>query len=95
MTCNGPHHVRLVGPRFPHAFVLMKLAAGFALIVAPLATSTFARDVVIHAGTLLDGVTDTPRREVSILIRDARITAVEPALSNPPAPRSSISPARQ
>jgi Imidazolonepropionase and related amidohydrolases len=66
-----------------HPFVLTKLAAGIALIVALFATSASARDVVIHAGTLLDGVTDTPRREVSILIQDDRITAVEPGFVKP------------
>ena len=29
-------------------------------------------DLVIHAGTLIDGVADSPRRQVSILIRDER-----------------------
>ena len=62
---------------------MMKLAAGIALVVALFATSASARDVVIHAGTLLDGVTDTPRREVSILVHDDRITAVEPGFVKP------------
>ena len=83
MTSNKSHHVCLEGPRVAHAFVSMKLAASFALIVALFATSASARDVVIHAGTLLDGVTDSPRREVSILIRDDRITAVEPGFVKP------------
>jgi len=61
----------------------MKLAASFALIVALFATSASARDVVIHAGSLLDGVTDSPRREVSILVQDDRITAVEPGFVKP------------
>lgn len=54
------------------------ISAGTALIAALLATSAFARDIVIHAGALLDGVADTPRQKVSILIKDDRITAVEP-----------------
>ena len=83
MTCNKPHHLRLEVPRFAHPLLSMKLAAGFALVVAFLATSASARDVVVHAGALFDGVTDTPRREVSILIQDDRITAVEPGFVKP------------
>jgi imidazolonepropionase-like amidohydrolase len=37
-----------------------------------------ARDVVIHAGRLIDGVSGEPRANVSILIHDDRITAVQP-----------------
>src|SRR5579859_3697123 len=47
------------------------------------ATVSFAKDVVIHAGTLIDGVTETPRRQVSILIHDDRITSVEPGFKTP------------
>ncbi len=61
----------------------MKRAAGTALIIALLATSAFARDKVIHAGTLLDGVSDAPRRKVSILVHDDRISAVEPGFVTP------------
>lgn len=53
------------------------------LAVALLATSVAAKDVVIHAGTLLDGVSATPRHNVSILIHDERITAVEPGFKTP------------
>ena len=53
------------------------------LLVAPLGAPAFARDVVIHAGTLLDGLGDAPRQKVSILIHDDRIAAVEPGYVNP------------
>jgi imidazolonepropionase-like amidohydrolase len=36
-----------------------------------------ARDTVIHAGALLDGVAEAPRTNVSILIHGGRITGVE------------------
>jgi imidazolonepropionase-like amidohydrolase len=36
-----------------------------------------ASDVVIHAGTLIDGVSETPRQNMSIVIHDDRITSVE------------------
>ena len=47
------------------------------------ATPAAARDLVIHAGTLIDGVSPTPRRQVSILIHDDRITAVQPGFVRP------------
>src|SRR5882724_1998424 len=42
-----------------------------------------ARDIVVHAGSLLDGVADTPRHNVSILIHDDRITGVEAGFLSP------------
>ncbi len=60
------------GVRFKAFFsVAAGLAAGF------LASTALARDVVIHAGTLIDGVGEAPRHAVSILVRDDRITGVE------------------
>ena len=53
------------------------------LLPAIFGASAFARDVVIHAGTLLDGVGDAPRQKVSILIHDDRIAAVEPGFVTP------------
>ncbi len=53
------------------------------LSVALFASSALARDLVVHAGMLLDGVSDAPRSKVSILIKDDRITAVEPGFVNP------------
>ena len=43
-----------------------------------------AKDFVIHAGTLLDGLADAPRLQVSILIRDDRVTAVQSGYLTPP-----------
>ena len=60
---------------------LNKLAA--LVTTALLASSALARDVVIHAGTLIDGVADAPRKNVSILIHDERITAVEAGFKTP------------
>lgn len=37
-----------------------------------------AKAWLVHAGTLIDGRADQPRSEVSIHIRDGRITAIEP-----------------
>jgi len=42
-----------------------------------------AKDVVIHAGTLIDGIADTPRHQVSILVRDDKILSVESGFVTP------------
>ena len=42
-----------------------------------------AKDVVIHAGTLIDGTSDIPRKQVSILVRDDRIVSVESGFQTP------------
>src|ERR1700743_1534888 len=43
----------------------------------------FAKDVVIHAGHLIDGVSKAPREHVSIVIHDDRITGVENGFVTP------------
>lgn len=53
--------------------------AGLLAVAAPVA----AKDVVIHAGTLFDGTGKTPRKNVSIVVKDERITAVEPGFVTP------------
>ncbi len=50
-----------------------------ALGVAP----AFAQDIVIHAGTLIDGVSDAPRTRVSIVIHDDRIVRVDSGFTTP------------
>ncbi|HEY1632352.1 MAG TPA: amidohydrolase family protein [Rhizomicrobium sp.] len=60
--------------------------AALALLLAgqSLGTGAQARDLAIHAGHLIDGVTKTVRANVTILIHDDRITAVQPGFTNPP-----------
>jgi len=53
----------------------MSLTAALLLVTVSFAT---AKDIVVHAGTLIDGSGGAPRHDVSILIHDDRITAVEP-----------------
>jgi imidazolonepropionase-like amidohydrolase len=56
----------------------MKIAA-IVLVSAMMAVAckpASAKDVVIHAGTLLDGVSATPRQTMSILIHDDRIVSI-------------------
>jgi imidazolonepropionase-like amidohydrolase len=58
---------------------------GLAIGAAALAwtSSVAAKDLVIHAGRLIDGVSNAPRTNVSILIHDDRIVAVEPGFVAP------------
>jgi len=59
-----------------------------AALVATLASQICpAADYVIHAGTLIDAVSETARHNVSILIHDDRISSVEPGFTTPPGAR--------
>lgn len=62
--------------RFSTVFV------AFATLVL-LAPTVEAKDVVIHAGRLIDGRSDTVRTNVTIVIKDDRITAVEAGFVRP------------
>jgi imidazolonepropionase-like amidohydrolase len=57
------------------------LAIGLCMLAA--AATAAAGDIVIHAGTLLDGLAEAPRHRVSILIRADRIVAVESGFTSP------------
>src|SRR5258706_8032822 len=46
--------------------------------------AALARDVVVHAGALIDGVSRAPREHVSIQIHDDRITGVVDGYVTPP-----------
>lgn len=64
----------------------MKLRAALVtLAIACLATSAaIAGDIVIHAGTLIDGLSKAGRPQMSILIHDDRITAIASGFVSPP-----------
>jgi imidazolonepropionase-like amidohydrolase len=47
------------------------------------AASCAAKDLVVHAGTLIDGITDTPRQQMSILIHDDKIESVVSGFVSP------------
>jgi imidazolonepropionase-like amidohydrolase len=57
----------------------------FAAVVMTLlaAAPALAKDFAIHAGRLIDGVSAQPRNQVSILVHDDRITAVQPGFVAP------------
>ncbi|MGC1304301.1 MAG: amidohydrolase family protein [Caulobacteraceae bacterium] len=67
----------------------MRGSDGLLLLAAAMAASACcgsaqARDVVVHAGVLIDGSGAAPRNQVSILIHDDRIAAVKPGFLTPP-----------
>ena len=60
-----------------------KLAIAAVLAAGLIATAASAKDFVIHAGRLIDGTGASPRTQVSILVHDDRITAVQPGFVSP------------
>ena len=57
---------------------LVAVAAGALTTLAPART-------LIHAGTLIDGLADAPRHQVTVVVNDDRIVAVEAGYSAPAA----------
>lgn len=60
-----------------------KFACGVLVATAASLGAAQAKDVVIHAGRLIDGTGAAPRQNVSILITDQRITAIQPGFVTP------------
>lgn len=54
-----------------------------AAALCSLSGQALARDLVVHAGRLIDGVSAAPRENVSILIKDDRITEVRNGFVSP------------
>jgi imidazolonepropionase-like amidohydrolase len=54
-----------------------------AILLALGATAAPAKDLVIHAGRLIDGTGAPARKQVSILIHDDRISAIQPGFVTP------------
>jgi len=63
----------------PKEIAALALAALSSLCTASISG---AADRVIHAGTLIDGLSGAPRRQVSILIHDEQIASVEPGFTS-------------
>jgi imidazolonepropionase-like amidohydrolase len=59
------------------------LVAALSISSTPGAAETAPIDVMIHAGTLIDGVSDTPRHQVSIRLHGDRIVSVENGYQSP------------
>ena len=60
---------------------MLRYASALALMLSAGAAS--ARDMVVHAGRLIDGIDKSSRTNVSILIHDDRITAVQSGFVSP------------
>lgn len=59
-------------------------AAALGLMAAALAAGpALAKDIVVHAGTLIDAVSAAPRHQVSILVRDGVIVSVDQGFTAP------------
>jgi imidazolonepropionase-like amidohydrolase len=54
-----------------------------ALAAALAVNAVYGKDVVLHAGMLIDGIADTPRPHVSLVIRDGRIVAIQEGYISP------------
>lgn len=67
--------------RFAIGNIMRKTLLAAAL--ASLVGAAHANDVVIHAGTLIDGISETPRHDVSIVVRDDRIVSVDAGFTSP------------
>ena len=61
---------------------LIAAAIGAVLCVTGVSVVS-AKDVVVHAGRLIDGVAKQPRTQMSIVIKDDRITSVESGFVRP------------
>lgn len=58
-------------------------AAALAALLAMSAAPAAAKDLVIHAGRLIDGTGKAPRDKVSILVRDERIVSIDAGFTTP------------
>ena len=59
------------------------VAAGLGTLALCNTSPVLAKDIVIHAGHLIDGVSKSPREHVSILIHDDRITGMQDGFVTP------------
>lgn len=58
-------------------------ASALSLCVALFAPTARAADIVIHAGALIDGISEAPRQQVSIVIHDDKIVSVDSGFTTP------------
>lgn len=74
---------RLKGHRMGRGFVRALAQSAIAAGALCLAGQCLAKDVVVHAGRLIDGVSQQPRERMSILIRDGVIQQVSSGYVSP------------
>ncbi len=63
--------------------IARRMLAASAAALALAGGSASARDIVVHAGRLIDGVSGASQTSVSILIHDDRITGIQPGFVTP------------
>jgi imidazolonepropionase-like amidohydrolase len=61
----------------------MKKPVTAVLLALAIGSPALAKDIAIHAGTLLDGVSAAPRHEVTILVHDDRIAEIQAGYVSP------------
>ena len=66
-----------------------------AALLASTATSAIAGTVIVHAGKLIDGTGAAPRSQVSIIVQDDRIRAIEPGFVQPKGDETVVDLSRQ
>src|SRR5690349_10646288 len=59
------------------------IATALGAVLSGAVAPAVAKDVVIHAGQLIDGVAKQPRGQTSIVIKDGRITSLENGFVTP------------
>jgi imidazolonepropionase-like amidohydrolase len=63
---------------------MRRLHLGALALAAVLAAGVVrGQDIVLHAGMMIDGIADTPRLHVSIVIRDGKIVSIEEGFTSP------------
>jgi imidazolonepropionase-like amidohydrolase len=62
---------------------VIPIVLAFIAATPAFASPAQAKDIVVHAGTLLDGLSATPRHEISIVIKDDKITDIQAGYISP------------
>lgn len=68
---------------FRLANAVKKTLVSLTAMAAAMAGPAMAKDMVIHAGTLIDGIATSPKSKVSIVIKDQRIVSVQSGFVTP------------
>jgi imidazolonepropionase-like amidohydrolase len=65
---------------FEHGALVLALIAGCAHVPTPRPDH---RSIVVRCGALIDGISDQPRRDLAVVIRDGRIVELVPGVARP------------
>src|SRR5271170_2022379 len=61
--------------------LIIRSALALAAVLA--AGAVCGKEIVLHSGTLIDGIADAPRSHVSLVIRDGRIVSIQDGFISP------------